>query len=215
MEGPAKKKRRGGTSVAQIDICCATGDQSLEGTGTCCMEKTGSLVSEQPHITGGRIISGGFFWPAKIGGGGFLVLLLRNEGKNWYKASCCCILVDGCAVRDMWKPLVAEKKFHPARSMRRKMGFGTKIGWSSGHSARLGRYTPKIGGPGFKPHCGGFYDPHPESKTGFWKWRWGVGGITWSHQSHLCCAFTLHAARRKPTPPAAHAWCTQFDTSHP
>ena len=51
MEGPAKKKRGwGGASVARIDICCATGDPSLEGTGTCCMEKTGSLVSEQPHI---------------------------------------------------------------------------------------------------------------------------------------------------------------------
>ena len=60
---------------------------------------------------GANYFRGFFFWPAKIGGGGILVLLLRNEGKIWYEAPCCCIIVDGCAVRDMWKPLVAEKIF--------------------------------------------------------------------------------------------------------
>ena len=173
------------------------------------------IEREISHIPGGELFQGFFFFLAgqNWGGGGILALLLRNEGKFWYKAPCCCILVDGCAVRDMWKPLVAEKHFHPARSMRRKMDCGTKTGCSSGHSAGPG--NAKSWWSWVQTHCGGFYDPHPESKTGFWKWRWGVGGITWSHQSHLCCAFTLHAARRKPTPPAAHAWCTQFDTSHP
>ena len=30
------------------------------------------------------------------GGGGDLELVLRNEGKFWYKVPCCCFLVDGC-----------------------------------------------------------------------------------------------------------------------
>ena len=87
---------------------------------------------------GANYFRGFFFGRPKLGGGEILVLLLRNEGKIWYKAPCCCILVDGCAVRDMWKPLVAEKIFHPARSMRQKMGSGPKTGWSSGHSAGPG-----------------------------------------------------------------------------
>ena len=37
-----------------------------------------------------------FFGRAKIGGGGGLELVLRNEGKFWYKVPCCCFLVDGC-----------------------------------------------------------------------------------------------------------------------
>ena len=134
--------------------------------------------------TRGRIISGVFFWLAKIGGGGDLVLLLRNEGKFWYKAPCCCILVDGCAVRHMWKPLAAEKHFHPASSMRRKRGFWNENWLVERPQCWVVRHQ-KIGGPWFNPHCGRFYDPHPESKTGFWKWRWGVGGITWSHQFSL------------------------------
>ena len=40
----------------------------------------------------------------------------------------------------------------------------------------LGHKLPKIGSPGFKLQCDLFDDPHRESKTGFWKWRLGVGG---------------------------------------
>ena len=36
-----------------------------------------------------------FFGRVKIGGGD-LELVLRNEGKIWYKIPCCCFLVDGC-----------------------------------------------------------------------------------------------------------------------
>ena len=63
------------------------------------------------EIPGGELFEGVFFLAGQNWGGKFLVLLLRNEGKIWYEAPCCCIIVDGCAVRDMWKPLVAEKIF--------------------------------------------------------------------------------------------------------
>ena len=39
-----------------------------------------------------RIFLGG----GKIRGVGIFVLLLRNEGNFWYKAPCCCFLVDSC-----------------------------------------------------------------------------------------------------------------------
>ena len=37
----------------------------------------------------GGIIRGSFGGGPNLGGGG--VLLLRNEGKSWYKAPCCCL----------------------------------------------------------------------------------------------------------------------------
>ena len=77
----------------------------------CCMADACAGISNNELLPGGELFQGVFFWLAKIGGGEILVLLLRNERKIWYKGPCCCILVDGFAVRDMWKPLVAEKKF--------------------------------------------------------------------------------------------------------
>ena len=43
----------------------------------------------------GEQFEGVFFGRDKIRGGG-LELVLRNEGKFWYKVPCCCFLVDGC-----------------------------------------------------------------------------------------------------------------------
>ena len=48
------------------------------------------------QIPEGELFEGGFFLAGRNWGGKFLVLLLRNEGKIWYKAPCCCILADGC-----------------------------------------------------------------------------------------------------------------------
>ena len=74
-------------------------------------------------LPGGELFQGFFFGRPKLGGGGFWYCSLEMKENFGSKAPCCCILVDGCVVRDMWKPLVAEKNFHPARSMRRKMRF--------------------------------------------------------------------------------------------
>ena len=38
----------------------------------------------------------GFFLGGLKLGGGDLELVLRNEGKIWYKVPCCCFIVDGC-----------------------------------------------------------------------------------------------------------------------
>ena len=88
-------------------------------------------------LPGGKLFQGVFFLAGQNWGGGILVLLLRNEGKFWYEAPCCCIIVDGCAVRDMWKPLVAEKIFIQLDLCDEKWDYGTKAGWSSGYRTGL------------------------------------------------------------------------------
>ena len=83
-----------------------------------------------------------------------MILLLRNEAKTWYKAPCCCIVVDGCAVRDMWIPLVAEKIFIQLDLRDERWILERKL---AGRVATvLGREMLKIGGPGFKPTVVGF-----------------------------------------------------------
>ena len=127
-----------------------------------------------PVLPGGELFQGFFFGRPKLGGGGILVLLLRNEGKFWYKAPCCCILVDGCAVRDMWKPLVAEKIFIQLDLCDKKWILERKL---AGRVATvLGREMLKIGGPGFKPTVVGFMTHTQSQRQVFGNGAGGWGG---------------------------------------
>ena len=47
-------------------------------------------------LCGGKF-SGVLYGESQIWEGKILVLLLRKEGKVWYKAPCWCLLVDGCS----------------------------------------------------------------------------------------------------------------------
>ena len=70
-----------------------------------------------------------------------------------------------CVVRDMWKPLLAEKKFSSCCLYKTKNGIcRTKM---------IGGMVIVLVVPWFNPRWGKIYDLDPESKTGFWKCRDG------------------------------------------
>ena len=92
----------GGSAFGWLPLAVPIGLSPLLILTLCRPERVLVVSTEPPDdlscltTPGGELFQGVFFGRPKLGGGGNLVLLLTNEGKIWYKAPCCCILVDGC-----------------------------------------------------------------------------------------------------------------------
>ena len=196
------------------------GAGSPERGRTKTMRCRGPAVARTHHFMyrGENYFRGFFLWPAKIGGGGDLVLLLRNEGKIWCKAPCCCILVDGCrhflvhagwslsnadglwmlAVASCWDPC-PQRTFSlvlatPPPPPPNRGKFSNKSGQQIGDHFQQVKCFPvtRIMALAPQTHC-----------------PFGCLIVVSSMlRLHTACS-------AQKTPPAAHAWCTHFDTLHP